>query len=103
MNFFVIEGTFNNPIPVDEVTLDKAIKDHLNHLKKGFDEGWILASGPKTNTGGGIIIMKANSLEEVENYLSIDPLKISNIQEYHIVEFKLHECQPMVKEWLNIK
>jgi len=74
----------------------------LNHLQKGFDEGRILVSGPKIHTGGGIIFVEANSLDEVENYLSIDPLKVSNIQEYCIVEFKLHEYQPIVKGWFNI-
>lgn len=102
MNFFVIEGTFNNPIPVDKVTLDKALKDHLNYIRKGFDEGWILVSGSKIHAVGGIAFMKANSLDEVENYLSTDPLKVLNITEYSVVEFKPHECQPIVKEWFNI-
>jgi uncharacterized protein YciI len=102
MKFFIIEGTFNTPILVDKVTLDKALKDHFNHLQMGHDDGRILATGPKIDTGGGVIIMKANSLDEVENYFSIDPLKVSNIQEYRIVEFKLHECQPLVKEWFDI-
>lgn len=102
MKFFIIEGKFNTPILVDKVTLEKALNDHFKHLQKGFDDGRVLASGPKTETRGGVIIMKANSLDEVENYFSIDPLKVSNIQEYSIVEFKLHECQPIVKEWFEI-
>lgn len=102
MKFFIIEGKFNTPILVDNVTLGNALKDHFIHMQKGVDDGRVLVSGPKTETRGGFIIMKANSLAEVENYFSIDPLKVSNIQEYSIVEFKGHECQPIVKEWFEI-
>ena len=42
--------------------------------------------------------MKAINLEEVESFIFKDPINIAGVQEYHIVEFKLHDCQSMVKE-----
>ena len=101
MKYYVVEGTFINDIPVSENELQKAIEKHLTFLQKGFDDGTILVSGPKVDVGGGIIIIKGRSLEEVEAYLAEDPLEILGIQEYRIQEFKLHDCQPFLREWFD--
>ena len=101
MKYFMIESTFNDPLPVDENALKKSIDEHVKYLQKGFDEGWILVSGPKALTGGGVILMKSSSLKEVEDYFSNDPMKIAGIQEYKIIEFKLHECQSEIKKWFD--
>lgn len=101
MKYFIVEGTFKEKIPLGQDELQKAIEDHLAFLQKGFDEGFILVSGPKVGVGGGIIIVKGQSLEEIENYISQDPLKISDVQEYKFLEFKLHSCQPMLNEWFE--
>lgn len=101
MKYFMIEGTFKSPVPLEEQELKKVIGDHLDFLQKGFDEGWILFSGPKEGVGGGIIVSKANSLAEVEEYLAHDPLEVSGVQEYHVLEFNLYKCQNAVKEWFN--
>lgn len=101
MKYFVIEGTFKSQIPLGEKELQRAIGDHLVYLQKGFDEGWILFSGPKEGVGGGIIISKANSFAEMEEYISDDPLKVLGVQDYHLVEFKKYKCQNIVKEWFD--
>ncbi|MPN50642.1 hypothetical protein SDC9_198274 [bioreactor metagenome] len=101
MKYFIVEGTFKETLPVGKDELQKAIREHLAFLQKGLDEGNILVSGPKVDVGGGIIIMKGESQEEIETYLSKDPLKILRIQEYRILEFKVHDCQPMLKEWFG--
>ena len=99
MKYFMLEGTFKNPIPVEKAEFEKLIKEHLSFLQKGFEQGWILVSGPKANRNGGIIIVKGTSLEEIEKYFSADPF--ADVQEYHIVEFELHDCQEMVRNWFN--
>lgn len=101
MKYFFVDGTFKESISIGENELQKAIEEHLALLQKGFDEGFILVSGPKVNIGGGVIIIKGQSLVDIENYLSKDPLKILGVQEYKIVEFKLHDCQPMLKGWFE--
>ena len=101
MKYFAIEGTFNNPNPLSPEELKKAINEHIKYLQKGFDEGWILISGPKAYTGGGVILMKAESINIVEDYINNDPLKICGVQIYNIIEFKLHDCQEAIKNWFN--
>ena len=101
MKFFNVEATFTGNTSVSEEVFKKASADHLDYLQKGFDEGFILFSGPKTNKEGGNFVIKGESLEEIEKYIAGDPLKIYDIQSYKIIEFKLHDCQPMVREWFN--
>jgi uncharacterized protein YciI len=101
MKYFIVEGTFKESMSIGKNEFQKVIGEHHAFLQKGLDEGFILASGPKVNVGGGVIIIKGQSLVDIENYLSEDPLKISGIQEYKIVEFKLHDCQTMLKEWFD--
>ena len=101
MKYFVIEGTSKTPILVDKATLDKALQEHLDFLQKGYDSGYILVAGPKANGDGGVIIMKAIDLEEVERIISMDPLKKADVQDYRIVEFNAHDYQSMVKEWFE--
>ncbi len=101
MKYFNIQATFTQNTTIGEKEFKKASEDHLAYLNKGFDEGFILLSGPKANLEGGIIIMKGESLEAIENYIAGDPLKILDIQSYKITEFKLYDYQPMLKEWFD--
>jgi len=99
MRYFVVESTFREPVPVSEHELRRLIRDHQRYLARGLSEGWILLSGPKAAGGGGVIVMKAASLAEVEAYLAADPMTVAGVQEYRPVEFGLHDCQPAVREW----
>ena len=101
MKYFSIDATFTGNTSVSEDVFKKASADHLDYLQKGFDEGFILFSGPKTNKEGGTFVIKGESLQEIENYIAGDPLKIFDIQSYKITEFKLHDCQTIVKEWFD--
>ena len=38
----------------------------------------------------GLFIMKSESIDDVHNNLSDEPLKINNIQDYNITEFSPH-------------
>ncbi len=101
MKYFMIESTFHQPVPVSEHELRRLIKEHQRYLARGFAEGWILVSGPKAASGGGVIVMKMASLEEAESYLASDPMKVAGVQDYRPIEFKLHDCQPSVREWFG--
>ena len=76
----MIESTFRQPLPVSEHGLQRLIKEHQRYLARGFAEGWILVSGPKAASGGGVILMTMASLEGVEGYLAVDPMKVAGVQ-----------------------
>lgn len=97
MKYFVIEGALKNSDPVD----DSIMNAHIAHSQNAANAGLILVSGLKSDVSGGLSIMKANSIEEIEAYLSADPLKISGAQEYRVTEFTPHFIQPAASEWFK--
>jgi len=101
VKYFFVEGTFNNPIPIGGVELDKAMKKHLKYLDTNIKKGKILFTGPKENNEGIIMIMKAKSIEDAEKFLNEDSLAILKAQRYKIKEFKLKSCQPFMESWFE--
>lgn len=97
MKYFIVEGMIKNQNPVDENTM----KEHMAYSQKAMDEGLILMSGLKSNMSGGVFIMKAESIEKVEDYLSQEPLKLSGIQDYRVIEFAPHYFNQSPSEWFN--
>ncbi|SHI11085.1 Uncharacterized conserved protein YciI, contains a putative active-site phosphohistidine [Sporobacter termitidis DSM 10068] len=101
MKFFIIEGVFIDPCPVDKAALEKSIGDHVAYLDRGFVDGSILVSGPKSMGGGGFIIMKAESEEDIFTFLDNDPMKLLGVQNYIVNEFKIHQSQPFACDWFT--
>lgn len=97
MKYFIIEGILKVQNPIDENTM----QEHIDYSKKAMDEGLILMSGLKSNMSGGLFIMKAESVEKVENYLSYEPFKLAGIQDYNITEFSPHYFNQSPNEWFN--
>ena len=97
MKYFIVEGMIKNQNPVDENTM----KEHMAYSQKAMDKGLILMSGLKSNMSGGVFIMKAESIEKVEDYLSQEPLKLSGIQDYRVIEFAPHYFNQSPSEWFN--
>ena len=94
MKYFIIEGKLKDSVQIDE----NIMNEHIAHSQHAIAKGLILMSGLKSDMSGGMSIMKANSIEEVETYLSADPLKISGSQEYKVVEFTTHYFQNITIE-----
>ncbi|WP_294352423.1 YciI family protein [uncultured Clostridium sp.] len=101
MKYFFVEGTFNNPIPIGGIELDRAMKKHLKYLENFIDKEKILFTGPKENNEGIIFIIKAKSLDEVQKIVDQDSLSISKVQKYKIKEFNLKSCQPFMESWFE--
>jgi uncharacterized protein YciI len=101
LKFFIIEGVFVNPCPVDKETFEKSIREHLAYLEKGFQSGSILVSGPKAVGSGGFIIMKAESEEEIFDFFDSDPMKILGVQNYIVNEFAVYKNYPLPCDWFT--
>ena len=59
-------------------------------------------SGLKEDNSGGIFIIKAESLEKLEEYLNNEPFKVNGIQEYSFIEFSPHYFNKAHNEWFNL-
>lgn len=86
MKYFMVEGIIKNP----DLINDDIMKEHMAYSQKAMDKGLILMSALKSDMSGGLFVMIAESIEKIEDYLSIEPLKVHGIQDYKIIEFTPH-------------
>lgn len=86
MKYFMVEGTIKNP----DLINDDIMKEHMAYSKRAMDKGLILMSALKSNMSGGLFIMVAEYIGEIEEYLDSEPLKVHDIQDYKIEEFNPH-------------
>ena len=66
-----------------------------------MDDGFILMSGLKSDMSGGLFIIKSDSIEKLESYLSSEPFKVNGIQDYRYVEFSAHYINEHFDKWIN--
>lgn len=93
----MVEGTLKNPNKID----DNIMKEHMAYTQKAMDEGLILMSGLKSDMSGGLFIMKSESIETLKDYISNEPFKTYDIQDYKIVEFDPHYFNQSPSEWFK--
>ena len=73
---------------VKEVSVvEKYLEEHVKFLEKYYEMGKFICSGRKNPRTGGVILLNAESLAEVEKIILEDPFNINEIAEYEITEF----------------
>lgn len=97
MKYFIVEGILKS---IDKMN-DNIMKEHMAYTQKAMDSGLILMSGLKSDTSGGIFIIKSQSIEELNEYLNNEPFKLYGIQDYTIKEFDAHYFNQSPSEWFN--
>ena len=71
--------------PLSEV--DRFLAAHREYLARHYVAGDLITSGPRSGRVGGVIMIKAHSLEAVNAIIAEDPFHINGIADYQIVEF----------------
>ena len=97
MKYFIVEGILKDSDKINE----DIMKEHMAYTEKAMDEGIILVSGLKSDMSGGIFVIKSESVEKLESYLSKEPFKLYGIQDYKFVEFNAHYFNPSPSEWFK--
>lgn len=82
-NLFIIEVDYTASLEV----IDSIVGEHRAYLAKGYEQGFLLASGPRNPKTGGIIIGRFPSLESVQEFTKNDPYNLKNAASYNIIEF----------------
>lgn len=82
-NLFIIEVDYTASLEV----IDSIVGEHRAYLAKGYEQGFLLASGPRNPKTGGIIIGRFPSLESVQEFTKNDPYNLKNAATYNIIEF----------------
>lgn len=78
---YIIGLTYQEPME----TVDALHRDHMEWLKKYFNEGVFIASGRKVPRTGGIIFAKSIKRAELDRILAEDPFNA--VADYVITEF----------------
>ena len=67
--------------------VDKHIDAHISYLEEQYESGNFLVSGRKVPRTGGVILAQAESREELEAIIRVDPFFEAEVADYEITEF----------------
>ena len=97
MKNYIVEGTLINA----DLINDGIMKEHMAYTQKAMNSGLILMSGLKSDMSGGIFVIKADSVEKINDYLNNEPFKVYGIQDYKVTEFDAHYFNESPSEWFK--
>lgn len=97
MAHFMLEITYT--VPLEQI--ETKLAEHRAFLQTGYDQGWLLCSGPQNPRIGGIVIARAPSLTALQALFANDPYQIANFADYRFVEFNPVKFQPWLEDWVN--
>lgn len=69
--------------PMDRV--DALIEPHMAWVKKGYDDGFFIASGRKVPRTGGVILSRGER-GAMEAFCATDPFAVHGVATYEIIE-----------------
>jgi uncharacterized protein YciI len=99
MKYFFLEGEHLVPFEERDPNL---IAAHRKFLQEGYDEGRFLLSGPSIPPTGGVLLARAESLEELKAFLADEPFCKENLMRFSkIIEFNPVQHQPFLTEWFG--
>ncbi len=97
MKHFVVEIIYTKPL--DEVL--SLTDQHRAYLQTGYQRGLLLISGPQEPRIGGILVMKADSRETIQQFCNSDPYALGGVAEYRIIEFLPKSHIPDLSHWVE--
>ncbi len=97
MKHFIVE--VNYKVPVEE--LGETLPEHRKFLGIGYERGLFLLSGPRVPRTGGMLVARAESLEELQSFLSGDPYLLKDLAEHRYIEFDPVLRQGFLEDWVS--
>ena len=99
MKHFLLEGQHLVPF---EQRAPELIAAHRQFLQQGYDEGRFLLSGPSIPPSGGILIARAESVDELTEFLANEPYCKAKVMCFaKIIEFDPVQHQPVLRDWFR--
>ncbi|RDU54829.1 GTP cyclohydrolase [Helicobacter sp. MIT 00-7814] len=95
-NLFCIIVTYTKPIEEIEAVLPL----HREYLAKGYEAGFLLASGPQNPRVGGLILGHFENKQSAEAFTKNDPYAQHNLAKYEIIEFSPVLHAEILKDFL---
>jgi uncharacterized protein YciI len=97
MNLFVVSLTYKSSL----IEVDKHLAAHNQFLRKYYDNGTFICSGPKIPRIGGIILCKSDSIDSVKTIIAEDPFNINNVADFEITEFRVADSATGFESFLK--
>lgn len=72
--------------PIDEV--DALLEPHRDWLKRGFASGHLLMAGRREPRIGGVIVIKAETVEEAQALAAADPFITGGVAEFELIAWE---------------
>lgn len=82
---FIVSLTYLQPLEM----VDQHMEEHTEFLNRQYEARRFIVSGRKVPRTGGIILAKAESIEELKEILKEDPFYQHHIADYEITEFQI--------------
>jgi len=99
MKHFLVE--INYLVPAE--TIGETVVEHRAFLQTGYDRGLLLISGPRVPRTGGVVIARAGSLQEIQEFFRDDPYQQKGLAAYTFTEFDPVKRQPFLEDWATGK
>jgi uncharacterized protein YciI len=80
---FIVTLTYLKPVE----DVDALMHDHVEWLKKGYDDGFFIASGRRVPRTGGVILARSGDEPALRAMLARDPFVIHGAARCDLVEF----------------
>ena len=90
MLYFIVEYRYLKP--PDQ--MPEIVAAHRAHLDEGYKKGWFAASGPQNPKVGGLLIARAPSRADLDEFLSRDPFILQRGAESKVTEFAPVKTHP---------
>ena len=98
MKYYILAGSMKPDIPQGP-EFKKILDAHHQFMAPYFQSGKILTSGPLVGARGGVILLRLDDEESIEEFIAADPFSQSGIQEYKVIQFNVFQIQDYAKEW----
>ena len=87
---FIVNLTYITPLD----TVEKFLEKHIDFLNQYYTKGHFIASGRKNPRTGGIILMRAENKDAVQEIITHDPFYQNEIAQYDVIEFEASKYCP---------
>lgn len=95
--YFIVEVTYRYPVE----QLADTVPQHRAFLAGGYEQGWLLLSGPQVPPLGGMLVGRAPSLEALQAFIACDPYQVKGLADYRFVEFNPVLRASIVEDWAS--
>lgn len=97
MKHFIVESNFL--LPFEQFA--QRCPDYHSFMKTGYNQGWLLCSGPQLPRLGQIVVARAPSLADLQAFFAGDPHWRLGLAQYRFVEFYPTLRQSCIEEWIT--